>query len=69
MSIKVCENVPSVTIFGNFCVIWALLRKVELFLTEVESSAEFIVTSLGLFHTAIRECDSGSRMTCPMKLH
>ena len=46
MSIKVCENVPSVTIFGNFCVIWALLRKVELFLTEVENAAEFIVTSL-----------------------
>jgi len=25
---------------------------------------------LGFFHTAIRECDSGSRMTCPiLKLH
>jgi len=28
------------------------------------------VSALGLFHTAIREGDSGSRMTCPiLKLH
>jgi hypothetical protein len=45
MSIKLCENVPPVTIFGNFCVIWGLLRKVQIFLTEVERVAEFIVTS------------------------
>jgi hypothetical protein len=46
MSIKLCKNGPPVTIFGNVCVIWALLRKVELFLTEVVRMAEFIVTSL-----------------------
>ena len=35
LSVNLCENVPPVTIFGNFCVIWTLLKKVELFLTEV----------------------------------
>jgi hypothetical protein len=30
----------------------------------------FGLITLGLFHTAIRECDSCSRMTCPiLKLH